>query len=51
MHKTNTPLTLYQVILVTDRAYYVLQGLVPNPKAKAYLPIFRAVADTFVPQL
>jgi hypothetical protein len=49
--KTNTPLTLYQVILATKRTYYILEGLVPNPKAKAYLPIFRAVADTFVPQL
>ncbi|WP_404786708.1 hypothetical protein [Altericista sp. CCNU0014] len=49
--KTNTPLTVYQAILATKRTYYVLEGLVPNPKAKAYLPIFRAVADTLVPQL
>jgi hypothetical protein len=48
--KTNTPLTIYQVIIKTEQTYYLVQGLVPDPKAQKYLPIFRAVADSFVPK-
>jgi hypothetical protein len=48
--KTNTPLTVYQVILKTEKTYYFMQGLVPNAKAQKYLPIFRAVANSFVPK-
>lgn len=45
--KTRTPLTVYQVIVSTDETYYILQGFVSNAGAQKYLPIFRAVADSF----
>jgi hypothetical protein len=48
--KNNTPLAVYQVIIKTEKTYYLVQGFVPNPKAQKYLPIFRAVADSFVPK-
>jgi hypothetical protein len=48
--ETNTPLTVYQVIIATQETYYILQGLVPNTKAQKYLPIFRAVANSFEPK-
>lgn len=48
--KTNTPLTVYQVIIKTEKTYYIVQGLVPNAKAQKYLPIFRDVANSFMPK-
>jgi hypothetical protein len=45
--KTRTPLTVYQVIVSTNETYYILQGFVSNTGAQKYLPIFRAVADSF----
>jgi hypothetical protein len=46
--KANMPLTIYQVIIKTEKTYFIVQGFVPNPKAQEYLPIFRTVADSFV---
>jgi hypothetical protein len=48
--KNNTPLTIYQVIIKTEKTYYLVQGFVPTPKSQQYLPIFRTVTDSFVPQ-
>lgn len=48
--KNNTLLTLYQVIIKTEKTYFIVQGFIPNPKAQEYLPIFRTVADSFVPK-
>jgi hypothetical protein len=48
--KNNTPLTIYQVIIKTEKTYYLVEGFVPNPQAQKYLPIFRAVTDSFVPK-
>jgi hypothetical protein len=45
--KTRTPLTVYQVIVSTKETYYILQGFVSNTGAQKYLPMFRAVADSF----
>lgn len=45
--KTRTSLTVYQVIVSTNATYYILQGFVSNAGAQKYLPIFRAVADSF----
>jgi hypothetical protein len=49
--KTNTPLTLYQVVMATQKTYYIVQGFVPDTKVQTYLPIFRSVADSIVPKL
>lgn len=49
--KDSTPLTVYQVIIKAEKTYYIVQGFVPNAKAQKYLPIFRAVTDSFVPKL
>jgi hypothetical protein len=48
--RTNKPLTVYQAIVVTNKTYYLLQGTVPSTNAPDYLPIFRAVAKSFVPK-
>jgi hypothetical protein len=48
--KTSTPLTVYQVIITTEKTYYIVQGLMPSTKAQKYLPLFRSVADSFVPK-
>jgi hypothetical protein len=45
--KTRVPLTVYQTIIVTDETYYILQGIVSTSNAKKYLPMFRAVANSF----
>jgi hypothetical protein len=45
--KTRIPLTVYQTIIVTDETYYILQGIVSTSNAKKYLPMFRAVANSF----
>jgi hypothetical protein len=46
--RTNKPLTVYQVIIATDKTYYILQGMVPSTSAQDYLPIFRSVARSVV---
>ncbi|NJM74606.1 MAG: hypothetical protein HC852_01185 [Acaryochloridaceae cyanobacterium RU_4_10] len=46
--RTNKPLTVYQVIIATDKTYYIVQGMVPNTSAQDYLPIFRSVAKSVV---
>jgi hypothetical protein len=46
--RTNKPLTVYQVIIATDKTYYIVQGMVPNTSAQDYLPIFRSVARSVV---
>jgi hypothetical protein len=48
--KTNTPLTVYQVIITANQTYYIVQGFMPTTKAQTYLPIFRSVADSFAPK-
>lgn len=46
--RTNKPLTVYQVIIATDKTYYIVQGMVPSTRAEDYLPIFRSVAKSVV---
>lgn len=50
-NRTATPLTVYQAVIMTDKAYYLVQGMVPTTSATTYLPIFRNVTQSVVPQL
>jgi hypothetical protein len=49
--RTKQPLTVYQVIIATEKTYYILQGMVPSTSARDYLPIFRSVAKSVVPKI
>jgi hypothetical protein len=49
--ETKTPLTVYQVIIATDKTYYIVQGLVTRTDAAKYLPIFRTIAESVRPKI
>jgi hypothetical protein len=45
--KSGVPLRLYQVILFSDDAYYLMQGLVGAEHAETWLPEFETMAKSF----
>lgn len=45
--RTGRSLTLYQVLLLDDASYFVMQGLVVQPRAAAMVPEFQRVAASF----
>jgi hypothetical protein len=49
--RNKTPLTVYEVIIATNKTYYIVQGFVPKTNAAKYLPIFRAIAESVRPKI
>ncbi len=49
--RTNTSLTIYQVIIATNKTYYLVQGFVARTDTKKYLPIFQSIAESVLPNI
>ncbi len=44
---SNTPTTVYQVMLFEGQSYYIIQGLIGNSSKAKYLPEFQKIATSF----
>ena len=44
------PIVMYQVLLVGDRTYYLMQAEVPQSESKKYLPVLKLMARSFTLQ-
>ena len=43
----NTPMTVYQLLLLDEKNYFIMQGFAPRKEGEKYLAIFNRIAQSF----
>lgn len=46
-HNPAAPVTVFQIVLQSEKSYFIIQGFAPRAEQQKYLTIFRSIAQSF----